>query len=148
MKKCKIAIKEGFDCQNCCLFCDKIDNCTDICDDAQKSTSDLCTEQVDEETELQVMESAVPDAIRMITDITLQKKKLDEQERIMKKKLQEAMEKFGVKKFENDKVIFTYTAPTTRTTIDSDKLKKEHPDIAKECSKTSTVSASVRIKVK
>lgn len=148
MKKCKIAIKEGFDCQNCCLFCDKIDDCTDVCYDAQESTSDLCSEQVEEETDLQVMESAVPEAIEIITQITVQKKKLDEQEKIMKKKLQEAMEKYGIKKFENDKVAFTYVPETTRTTIDSDKLKKEHPDIAKECSKTSKVSASVRIKVK
>ena len=146
MKKCKIAIDNNAECQNCCYYCDKKDTCPDACGETYIED---CTEQVDEEeTELQVMESAVPDAIRMITEITLQKKKLDEQEKIMKKKLQEAMEKFGVKKFENDKVIFTYTAPTTRTTIDSDKLKKEHPDIAKECSKTSTVSASVRIKVK
>lgn len=145
MKKCKIAIENGADCQKCCLYCDKLESCEDACGETYNED---CPEQVEEETELQVMESAVPDAIRVITEITVQKKKLDEQEKIMKQKLQEAMEKYGIKKFENDKVVFTYTAPTTRTTIDSDKLKKEHPDIAKEYSKVSKVSASVRIKVK
>ena len=41
-----------------------------------------------------------------------------------------------------------YVAPTTRTTIDSKKLKADHPDIAEAYSKTSNVSASVRITVK
>ncbi len=146
MVKCGLAMTDGGTdgCQMCCCFCDHKEGCEEMCDNI---TAD-CEDAVEEETELQVMESAVPDAIKVITEITVQKKKLDEQEKIMKQKLQEAMEKYGIKKFENDKVVFTYTAPTTRTTIDSDKLKKEYPDIAKECSKVSKVSASVRIKVK
>lgn len=144
MIKCGLASDYPEGCQMCCYHCDKKDTCGDVCD----SMTANCEEAYEEESELQVMESAVPDAIRVITEITVQKKKLDEQEKIMKQKLQEAMEKYGIKKFENDKVVFTYTAPTTRTSIDSDKLKKEHPDIAKECSKVSKVSASVRIKVK
>ena len=66
----------------------------------------------------------------------------------MKSKLLEAMEKNGIKLFENDKVKFMYIAPTTRTSIDSAKLKKELPDVAEKYSKTSNVSASVRITVK
>lgn len=143
MIKCKLAVESEQECVQCCFFCEKKDTCEDAC----TSIEENCEEQ-EEETELQVMESAVPDVIKMITDITLQKKRLDEQEKLMKKKLQEAMEQYGIKKFENDRVVFTYTGPSTRTTIDSDKLKKEHPEIAKECSKTSSVSASVRIKVK
>jgi hypothetical protein len=42
----------------------------------------------------------------------------------------------------------TYVAPTTRTTIDSTKLKKDHPEIAEQYSKTSNVSASVRVTLK
>ena len=106
-----------------------------------------CEEQI-EETDLQVIQSAVPDVLKAITDITVQKKKLDEQEKVMKKKLQEAMETYGVKSFETPEVKFLYVAPTTRTTIDSKKLKADHPDIAEAYSKTSNVSASVRITVK
>lgn len=39
-------------------------------------------------------------------------------------------------------------AATTRTTIDSTKLKKDLPDVAAKYSKTSNVSASVKITVK
>lgn len=67
----------------------------------------------------------------------------------MKKKLLEAMETHGVKKFENDLVTFTYVAPTTRATLDKSKLAKAYPDInLGDFEKISNVSASVRIKVK
>jgi hypothetical protein len=141
--KCKVAIDDKNECTNCCYFCDKKDTCNDVCQDIAK----VCEEQV-EETDLQVIESTVPDVLKAITDITVQKKKLEEQEKLMKEKLLQAMEEHGVKSFENAKVKFMYVAPTTRTTIDSKKLKADHPDIAKAYSKTSNISASVRITVK
>lgn len=143
MKKCKITMEENRECQNCCFFCNKKETCEDVCGEMEER----CEEQV-EETDLQVIQSAVPDVLQAITDITVQKKKLDEQEKVMKQKLLQAMEEYGVKSFENAKVKFMYVAPTTRTSIDSAKLKKEHPDIAEQYSKTSNVSASVRITVK
>jgi hypothetical protein len=144
---CKVAIEEGTICgkTTCCFFCDERECCLDACMWVDPNT---CGDLVQEETELQVMQSAVPEAIRIITDITIQKQKLEEQEKLMRKKLLEAMETFGVKKFENDRIAFTYVAPTTRTSIDSTKLKKKYPDIAEECSKVSNVSASVKITVK
>lgn len=39
----------------------------------------------------------------------------------------------------------TYVSPSTRTTIDSKKLKEEEPELAKKFTKTTNVSASVRI---
>ena len=39
----------------------------------------------------------------------------------------------------------TYVSPSTRTTIDSKKLKEEEPELAKKFTKTSNVSASVRL---
>lgn len=39
----------------------------------------------------------------------------------------------------------TYVSPTTRTTIDSKKLKEEEPELAKKFTKISAVSASVRV---
>ena len=145
--KCKIAMEKTPVCEKdiCCFYCSDNRQCVDACHDDDPNG---CAEFVQEETELQVMESAVPEAIRIITDITIQKQKLDEQEKLMRKKLLEAMETYGVKKFENEKISFTYVAPTTRTSIDSTKLKKKYPDIAEECSKVSNVSASVKISVK
>ena len=144
MVKCKLAIDDDLDCQKCCLYCDKRSDCDGVCSNIKEN----CEEAIEEETELAVMNNAVPDVLKAITDITVQKKKLDEQEKLMKKKLQEAMEQYGVKSFENEAVKFVYVAPTTRTTLDSAKLKKDYPDIAEKYSKTSPVSASVRITVK
>ena len=42
-------------------------------------------------------------------------------------------------------VKLTYVGPTTRTSIDTKKLKEEEPEIAKKFMKTSEVKASVRI---
>ena len=59
-----------------------------------------------------------------------------------------SMEQNGVKKFENDRIILTYVEPTTRTSIDSAKLKKDMPEVAEKYTKTSNVKASLRITLK
>ena len=86
--------------------------------------------------------------IKAIAALTIQKKQIEEQEKEMRAQLMKAMEQYGVKKFESDSVTFTYTAPTVRNSIDSVKLKKELPDVAAKYTKTSNVSASVKIEVK
>ena len=53
-----------------------------------------------------------------------------------------------MKMIESDSVTFTYTAATVRNSIDSTELKKELPDVAAKYTKTSNVSASVKIEVK
>ena len=50
--------------------------------------------------------------------------------------------------YEDDFVKATYKNASTRTTIDSKRLRKELPDVAEEYSKTSNVSSSVAIEVK
>ena len=80
MMKCKITMEENRECQNCCFFCDKKDTCEDACDEMEEK----CEEQV-EETDLQVIESTVPDVLKAITDITVQKKKLEEWYYVKKK---------------------------------------------------------------
>ena len=56
-----------------------------------------------------------------------------------------AMKRNDIKKLESDRLLITYIAPTTRQTIDSARLKKELPDVAKEYGKTSGVKETVRI---
>ena len=146
--KCKIATEEPQVCGQdiCCHLCPDQGWCIDACHGVGDHRK--CPEFIQEENELQVMQSAVPEAIKAITEISIQKKKLDEQEKLMRQKLLEAMEAYNVKKFETAHVAFTYVAPTTKTTIDSAKLKKKYPDIAEECSKVSNASAYVKITVK
>lgn len=45
----------------------------------------------------------------------------------------------------NDKLNFTYCAPTTSMAVDSAKLKKEFPDVYRRCVKTQQRNASLRV---
>lgn len=66
----------------------------------------------------------------------------------MRVELLKAMEKYNVKSFDNGSIRFIYVAPTTRTTLDSARLKKEQPQIVAQYQKTSEVKSSVRITVR
>ena len=149
--KCKIVdngCPHGLDV--CCAVCDHRDNCGSVCTyaDGEPVDAQNCSDAeviTDEPTQFQ---SAVPKAIQMITAVIQQKKELDEAEKQLKAELVKAMGTYGIKSFENDMIKMVYVAPTTRSTIDSARLKKDHPDIAEQYSKTSTVSASVRVTLK
>lgn len=126
----------------CCNFCDEKDNCDGACDLDYLN----CGESMVDETDLDLfMESPL---MVKITNVVQQKKKLEEQEKAMKVDVLKAMEKFQIKKIENDDLSITYIAETTATSLDSAKLKKKYPQIAEECSKTSKKSAYVKIVVK
>lgn len=145
MIKCKQAMESsacGKVC--CCLECEERERCKDVCNELSKD----CEDAVNEETALVAMQMEAAAIIKGIADLTIQKKKIEDQEKEMRVQLMAAMEKYGVKSFENEDVKFTYVAPTTRTTIDSKALKKDLPDVAAKYSKTSAVSASVKITVK
>lgn len=75
-------------------------------------------------------------------------KKLEEQRDKLKAELLKAMEEYNLDKWENSEFSVSYIAPTERTSVDSKKLQKLHPDIYTEVVKTSSVKASVRFKVK
>ena len=74
-------------------------------------------------------------------EIKLLKDELTEQ-------LKEAMEKYGIKTFEDDNIKVIHKEGTTRTTVDSKRLKAELPDIYEEYSKTSNVASSLTIEAK
>lgn len=152
MKLCQDAISDNSECVKCCNACADYDNCTidSKCDFPEMHCHLAVSEESEESemTDLQVMQNTLPNAIQTITEIVRQKKALDEKEKVMKESLREAMERTGIKKFESPDLKFVYVASTTRTSIDSAKLKKKYPEIAEECSKTSEVSASVRVTLK
>lgn len=72
-------------------------------------------------------------------------KLVKEQQDVIKKKIMRAMADSGVKSFENDNIKITYIAPSKKDTIDTKALRISYPDIAKEFTKTSPVSESIRI---
>ena len=58
------------------------------------------------------------------------------------------MEEKGMKTFETENIRITYKAPQERVTIDTAKLKKENPLVAKAYEKTTQVKASLVITLK
>lgn len=129
----------------CCGHCEYRESCLEAC---PSNMMEGCPHKEVVEEELVAFQTAIPDTIQEITDVLRMKKMLDEQEKALKEALVEAMEKFDVKSFENDYIKMVYVAPTTRTTIDTARLRKEAPGLAAEYSKTSEVAASVRVTVK
>lgn len=101
-----------------------------------------------ENKELKLFEEKQSPILTAIVNITKQKEELDKQEKIMKEKLLQVMEREGIKSFENERIKITFVPETTRESFDSKKMKEEHPTIASHYIKTSKVSASIRIKVK
>jgi len=73
---------------------------------------------------------------------------LQEKYKSMKKKLYDLMEEYDIKKWETDRIIITRTLPTKRESLNSKKLKADHPDLFETYKKVSTVAGSVRIKLK
>jgi hypothetical protein len=130
----------------CCATCGDREACPNVC--SYHAEWEGCEYREDVTDELTQFSNATPEAIRTITNLVVMKKQLEDQEKQLKEDLTKAMETYGVKSFENDQIKLVYVAPTTRSTIDSVKLKKDHPDLAQQYTKTSNVSASVRITVK
>lgn len=83
-----------------------------------------------------------------ISYLERQKKTAEEKAQKMRQKLLDAMEANAITQYENESIKITYVSPSTRTTIDTAKLKKEQPAIAEAYSKTSETKASLRITLK
>lgn len=97
-------------------------------------------------TDAQVAE--IEYAENLIAEADRQKKEAEARVAEIKAALMAEMAKRGIKSFETGRVKLSYVLPTERTTIDSARLKKELPDVAKEYSKTTTTAASLRITFK
>lgn len=129
----------------CCCECEENKHCESKC---LSNPIDCGYSVIEGETDLQVFKNTHVEIINTIAQLTTAKKQIEEQEKTMKEKLLEAMEKYGVTKFDNEIIKVTYYAPSTSTTIDSTRLKKEQPDIAEKYSKTSNKKSYIKIEVK
>lgn len=148
---CKVS-SDG-ECKNkcCCIDCDRKETCGLICGyvaEGKIKEPKQCPNAILEGNEMVAFESKAATVIQAIADIASKKKELDDQDKEMRKQLESAMEQFGIRSFENDLIKITYVEPTTRSSVDSTKLKKNYPEIYTECSKVSEVKGSVRITVK
>jgi predicted phage-related endonuclease len=73
------------------------------------------------------------------------KKEMEQAAAETRKLIIKAMKEQGIKSFENDLLKMTYIAPFEKESIDTARLKKELPEIAKKYLKQSQVKESVRI---
>ena len=130
--------------EGCCFVCPFKDECDEACD----SRPDICSQSIyDESAGLIAFKDSSVAVIQQVCDICTAKKQLEEQEKALKDQIKQAMEKFGVKKFESEQLTITYVGETTAVSVDTTKLKKLHPDIAEECSKTSVKSAYIKVEI-
>jgi regulator of replication initiation timing len=95
-----------------------------------------------------VMLSKTLQVFKAIEALDNEKKQLDAEFEKLKTGLLDLMKANGVKKFENDFIRLTYKEPTTRTSLDSKKLKEEMPDVFDKYKKESEVKESILIKIK
>lgn len=146
MIKCKNSCPTG-QFNGCCFECDLKEKCEEVCEMLPSECGDSIMEESGE-AGLQVFQQGQLAVLQQIADIVTAKKKLEEQEKGLKEKLKEAMERCGIKKFTSDILNITYVAETTSTSVDSKRLKDKHPEIYAECSKTSNKSAYVKVEVK
>lgn len=131
----------------CCLSCPDREGCEDRCP-LEPGCADTCENRYEETEAVAKLETAALEVMKTIKTIAQQKEKLDEADKTARQQLADAMAKYGVKSFENSILKVTYIPASTKTTIDSKKLKDKNPAIYREYSKTSTVKESVRITVK
>ena len=85
------------------------------------------------------------EVIEQIINFQKAKAKIDIMEKEVKASLKEAMEKVGIKKFIVNGLCATIREATSRTAIDSKRLKEECPDIYEEYSKTTPVASSITL---
>jgi predicted phage-related endonuclease len=85
--------------------------------------------------------------VNQIIEFNKAKKEIEYQEKLLKEGLMNAMNEVGIKKFIINGLSATIKDGTTRTTIDSKRLKAECPEIYQAYSKTSDVKSSITLTV-
>lgn len=85
------------------------------------------------------------EVVEKIKSLEKMKLELDLLEKELRQQAIEKMEEYGVTRIIADGLAITYKKASTRTSIDTTRLKKDLPDIAEEYMRTSNTKASVSI---
>lgn len=101
--------------------------------------------EVNEKHEVAIPKEVTDLVTDTVLDLYAEQARIDQQIKIFRNQLINAMKKHGIKSFKNNYVEVTYIEPTTSTTVDTDKLKDA--GLYDEFSKEYTKKESVRIKV-
>lgn len=90
----------------------------------------------------------VVDVVDTIITIEKQIKKLKEIQDGYKENILKAMEEYDVKEIDIPELKITRKYATTRETLNTKKLRAEHPDIYDECVEITDVKGSITVKIK
>lgn len=72
-------------------------------------------------------------AFKALSEMTKQKKQIEQQEKDIKAKLEAAMDEYSIKKIENEYITITRVAENPgKQTVDLDKMQKEEPELFNE----------------
>lgn len=85
---------------------------------------------------------------KIIAYFESQKKEWEEKSTAMRESIVNVMKEKGISKFENEKIMITYIAPTIAKTLDTAKLKTEKPEVYNAYLKDTEKKEQVRIKLK
>ena len=83
-----------------------------------------------------------------IISLEKQAKEIKKQQDIMKNEILDAMQKYGVLKFDNELLKIAFIPEHDAEKFDSKKFKEENPDVYDMYAKISKVKPSIRITVK
>ena len=143
MIKCKNDCPRG-KFEGCCHYCQEYETCGVPC----TSDPETCNDAIHERTDLEIFQSKAAGVIHKIGILVKQKAGIEAAEKSMREQLQQAMEQYGIKSFDNDVIRITYIDTAARESIDSVKLKAQMPEIAARFTKRSNVKAFVKIELK
>lgn len=102
-------------------------------------------------SELENIDEKILDLIVLENEKKALKKQLAEleaQEEELKSVILPEMKNKSLKTFENEEIRITYVEETQREGIDNSMLKKQYPDIARECTKFTPVKENWKITLK
>lgn len=85
---------------------------------------------------------------RYIYELMEKQRDIEEELETIKASLLTAMEKYNIKKLENEWLTITYVAETYRETFNSKAFRSEHEDIYNDYVEIKPLKASVRLKLK
>ena len=132
--------------KRCCRDCER----AEICGQACQQSRDKCGfdgPEIDT-TDVIGFQNHYLGVMTKISDLMLAKKNIEEQEKTLKDQLRQAMEENGIKSVDSPVCRITWVAEGEVKSVDSTRLKKDHPKIFESYQKTTKRSAYIKIEAK
>ncbi|BCJ92838.1 hypothetical protein acsn021_04070 [Anaerocolumna cellulosilytica] len=82
-----------------------------------------------------------------LTEVTIEKKQIVEKEQELKSELIKIMEADKINLLENARIKINYVKSFNRCTVNSELLKRDYPEVAKICMKTTFIDPFLKVKV-